>query len=155
MKKAKLSEIVKETGKEIYQEFNRDIFSPVGNALYKGSKFTGNLAKDVASGLKNVVYMTIFLNVAVYALPTLKRKILEYDIVKQTEEHNSYINDTDAEEPIGACLGMVGMIGQICFYADKLRNGHPEYLLIPVVTNLASAVYEKSRKVKERLESTQ
>jgi len=79
-----------------------------------------------------------------YVIPSFVRGCKD-DAVKP-----SYEFDSNAEM-VGAytgCIGgLVADVGQIVGYAYAVKHDHPEILLIPVATNVASGLYEIGRKM--------
>ena len=112
-------------------------------------KVVKETAKDISSYLKPVFDFIkgagegfFEVSIAPYIFPTLIRQTFSEECSK-AEENGAW----------GGCtLGVVGWIFQSALYYQACKAGHPEALLIPVVTNIASALYEKGKKVKKRLE---
>jgi len=132
-----LGKIGRETGKEIYQEFNRDIFKPVGNFLMYSSQ------------------IFFAMNILPYVGPTVVRECNE--IIRESKERDKTKHklplSKDIGVIIGAASGVFGLMGQIALYSKAIEKGHPEVLGLLALGNFASAVYEKGRKVKKRLEN--
>jgi hypothetical protein len=91
-------------------------------------------------------------NVIPYALPTFKRAIREE---KENAECANY-SDKDVDKSILGILGVVGGLAglylQGSLYGEAAKQGFPEALLIPLITNIGSAIYENKRKAKQEAE---
>ncbi len=135
--KIPLSTIVKETGKEIYQEV-----SNASQTVYN------NIFKSESGFLRSSFNAFLGVNLLPYAFLPIARK-MDNGLIRYTRER--YIRHLDAKVT-GGIAGAVALYGQFLCYRYAYQNGHKEYLSIFAVTNLASVLYEKARKVKKRLE---
>lgn len=88
--------------------------------------------------------MAGLLNFMPYVLPSVYRQF------KEVEPHKDDVHDIPLSDSISACCGFFfgagGLLLQIEAYTKAVEIGHPEYLLIPVATNIANGIYEKVRK---------
>ena len=127
-------EIVTEMLKDVGQYFNRNNLEKIGGKL----KETG----------QHFLWTAGTVTVSPYILPT---------VVKSFRDSNTSSDETqlDVTYHVGCGTGLItGLaidIGQIIGYGHAVNNDHPEVLAIPVVTNIASALYEKAKSTKEKL----
>ncbi|MDP4039696.1 MAG: hypothetical protein Q8P57_03900, partial [Candidatus Pacearchaeota archaeon] len=84
-----------------------------------------------------------------YILPTTIR-LFKYEETSSSEESSEEIK-LDATHHVGFSAGFFAGIGldiaQVMGYSYAVEQDHPEALLIPVVTNVASGVYEVGRSM--------
>jgi len=126
--KIPLGKIVKEAAKEI----KTDVLAPTGHFL------------------EGAFYM----NLVPYRMPTFARQQFEPDTTEKKEVYSDgFVKPlNERAEGAGVLFGVVGYFVQLSLYCYACQKGHPEVLAIPVATNLASALYEKGRKVRKMLE---
>ncbi len=81
---------------------------------------------------------------APYFFPTLYRKIAEKG---EWDLQGSQALGAIGGIATGVCINFV----ELGLYWNNIKEGNLEVLAIPVITNVASAIYERGREVKERL----
>jgi len=137
-----------------YQSTRKEVLSEILNGVRSGvrSKFTKENASKVGKSLKDFgAYavgtggrMLAFL----YIAPTVVRIIRDPKPDKPDSDSSPYYSSA---EIIGGYTGTIGGIvadfGQVVGYTYAATEDHPEFLLIPVATNVASGVYEIGRKI--------
>ncbi len=121
------------TRREVLEEMARGVFN------------RDNL-KDIGVKLKQTgegfISMNVFLNICPYILPTTIQGVRE---VSQTENKNSRAENVGLS--IGLVTGLALDAAQVIGYKYAIQHDHSEALLIPVITNVASGVYEVGRKM--------
>jgi hypothetical protein len=128
-----------------YQPTKREVLSEIWNGVR--SKFTRENTSNVGKSLKDFVGMyavgTAFMVGMPYAIPTYARGFKNHENSDYDLEMNAQI----VGEIGGIVTGVVADIGQVVGYGYAVKEDHPEFLLIPVATNIASGVYEIGRKM--------
>ena len=86
------------------------------------------------------------LNVALapHFLPTSMRKGIEY--ATDCSSNKSHVGSV-----MGLCVGLYALASQSYAYYHFAKNGHPEILAVPIVTNLASGIYELYKNAKDKI----
>lgn len=100
---------------------------------------------------KNAFGVAVLFAAVPYIIPTVVRGYKErFEESIYSEHRESLIS-----EGIGMTTGILGGFGLffsgIGAYVTYLKEDHPEYLLIPAVTNVGSLVYEVGRRARGRL----
>lgn len=99
-------------------------------------------------GLGDVLKAASTVQITPYVIPTLHRKMKEEEKFICIPKR---INDASLPLFMGIQIGcMAGGAVQMMMYIDHAEK-HPEIILIPIVSNLASLAYEQWRKAKKRL----
>ena len=111
------------TNKESYEPSPKKVITKMTGNIYKGCKEASKTFLTVSSRY--------------YILPTVRR--LERDGSRKYKSDNP-----GKARKIGFALGKVGYVVQGLFYFFNLSE-HIEYLLLPVLTNVASAGCEEYR----------
>lgn len=133
------------SGKEIIEEMlfkgNRDDSSHIN----KGKK------KKIVDFLYNYS-VGLEMIPLLYRVPSIVRLNREY-----SKEHKDESTEDTWADILGGLAGQatamaVHMASALCLYEPAIRKGHPEILLIPVATNIASGIYEAGRKAYEDAE---
>lgn len=120
----------KPTLKEIAGQMGKDVV----NVSYKLGKFGKEFVKDFGESFLRV-------SVLPYMLPNLFRNFegIEEDFLDS------------AGGLIGISSGFFSYAPQVFGYYSLCHKGHPEILLLPVATNVASGLYKLARSAKERM----
>jgi hypothetical protein len=132
---------------EEYQPTRKEVFGEMVNGVRQ--YFSGDNLKNIGSKLKqtggNFLTAVGLVSVCPYILPTTIRG------VKDAKTSSSGETEFDATHHVGYSTGLLGGLAldvvQITGYSYAVENDHPEALLIPVVTNVASGVYEVGRSM--------
>jgi len=132
---------------EEYQPTRKEVFGEMVNEVKQ--YFSGDNLKNIGTKLRQTgqhfLKMTGAISLFPYVLPTTVR------IIKDTKTSSSYKTGVDATHNVGFPAGFVAGIGldiaQVMGYYSAVKHDHPEALLIPVVTNVASGVYEVGRSM--------
>ncbi len=113
----------------IKSKFTKEKFSRTGKALK-------DFSEEWYEGTKGMVILP-------YVVPSVRRSVREYK--RDVKFPLWTVKDTGVAA--GFVTGFVADMGQIIGYGYVVSKGHPEVLLIPVVTNVASGVYETGRSL--------
>ena len=108
--------------------------------------------KDIGNDLKetgmNVAEVASLFALGPYVCPTVRRFFSEGDAKIE-------INKLNFTHCIGYTVGCIAGFAldfaQALGYVYAVRNNHSEVLLLPIATNVASLLYEKSKKAREKL----
>ncbi len=90
-----------------------------------------------------------------YILPTTIRSIKVAFDIKKEEESRGEVRKISLAQNIGGFTGFFGGIAALgaqgAGYIYFVKNGCPEMLAIPIVTNILSELYELRRNAKQRV----
>jgi len=130
-----------------YQPTRKEVFGEMVNEVKQ--YFSEDNLKNIGTKLKQIgetsLGMAEFTSLFPYVLPTTIRalKDAKTSLSGKTEFNPTY--------NVGFPAGFVGGIGlnivQVMGYSYAVKQDNPEALLIPVVTNVASGVYEFGRSM--------
>jgi hypothetical protein len=130
-----------------YKPTGKEVFGEMVNGIRQ--YFSDDNFKNIGSKLKqtgeNFLVAAGAVSICPYILPTTIRRI------KDSKSSSNEDIQFDATDHIGYSTGFLsGMaldFAQIIGYSYAMEHNHPEALLIPVVTNVASGVYEVGRSM--------
>ena len=135
-----------------YQPTQKEILNEMGYQLGENLKkfkekslVTIKNTKDFFSGYLTGVVDTI-------ALTHVGNSVLEKVFTGLFEEKNTSVEETSESNIRGASIGAItSLIAQGYIYYKLVDDGHPETLLIPVATNIASGLYEWQKRSKLKI----
>jgi len=135
------------TRREIYQEMERGFWSLMTKELItpEVKKAASNSLTSLIESAKTMESVFLVLNITPYIIPTGVREIKDMRI-----NDGSPPKKLTVSEKIGFTTGLItgftGDLVQLGLYSALVATNHPEALLIPFTTNLASGAYEIGRK---------
>ncbi|MFA4960421.1 MAG: hypothetical protein WC548_02045 [Candidatus Pacearchaeota archaeon] len=108
------------------------------------------MGRQTGAFLNGFCKAEVGLFLAPYVTPTTRR------VVKECIEKIKRVEKVPSDEMLfgysfGFIAGVLTTFGEIYLYSYLITHDHPESLLIPVTTNLASAGYELYKKTKEEI----
>jgi hypothetical protein len=122
---------------EEYQPTRIEILSEIWNGVRRCGKSLKDFGKYARK--QGELMLTI-----PYIIPTAVRNIRN---AKSDGDLSKYSLAKNIGGITGVIGGLVADIGQVVGYGYAVKEDHPEFLLIPVATNVASGVYEIGRKM--------
>jgi len=99
---------------------------------------------DAVSYCSSVAGIAGTINAGIYAVPTMNKIIKNVSSEELQTIRNQQSDLEKKVENIGMIFGIGSIFLQLALYGTVAFMGHPEYLLIPVVTNYGSHFFEKS-----------
>lgn len=106
------------------------------------------LYKDVKGEGGKVLKQGLLLSPSFWVMPTYFRKLKEGSYSK------SMVQGEKSSAPTPYLSFLLAAMPVVIWWdmsTNEAVEGHPEYLLLPFATNIASAFYEKAREVNRRL----
>jgi hypothetical protein len=97
------------------------------------------MSKGAAKSISDFSTSFIAANLMPYIIPHV--------VLDESECHEKL----SRSDKVGVIFGLVGCAAQAVGYYQLAKHDNPEYLLIPVITNIGSLVYEKGKKARDKL----
>ncbi len=136
------------------------------NEVYEPTKdeIIVEMIKRTKNFTKMFLKSGVLMNIIPYAIPYS----LGEDNKFKTEEENSPRSFSEAIEILrkkegpgtvkglyaGVGAGVIGIGTQVAFYINQVNEGNPEYLLIPLATNVLSGIHKIYKKTKNELKES-
>jgi len=127
-----------------YQPTRKEVLSETWNGVR--SKFTRENASKFGKSLKAFSEYTLGIGSLMLAIPYIvPTAVRNFRNVDENTSKTTLAEDIGGYT--GTACGILADIGQLGGYYYVAKEGYPEFLLIPVATNLASGIYEIGRKM--------
>ncbi len=132
---------------EVYNPARKEVFGEMINGIRQsfGKDNLKNIGSKLKQTGKNFLVGAGLLSICPYVLPTTIRGVK--DLESSSSEETLFDSTHHVSFSTGLLSGLALGVAQVMGYSYAAENGHPEALLIPLATNVASGIYEIGRSM--------